>query len=97
MRHLIADFDAGPKSAWRKCRAIERRLRSDLLEARFWISPDPSRTIACSLNEVRLIEYMTSVLPGQQSSDGSCRLVGKNNLRVSRRRRCSSRKWIQSC
>jgi hypothetical protein len=27
MRHLIADFDAGPKSAWEKCGADEYHLR----------------------------------------------------------------------
>jgi hypothetical protein len=38
MRHLIADFDAGPKSAWRKRDAVDRVRCSDLRETRFWIA-----------------------------------------------------------
>jgi len=36
MRHLIADFDAGPKSAWRKRGGGECRASRGFREARFW-------------------------------------------------------------
>jgi hypothetical protein len=40
MRHLIADFDAGLKSAWGKRSASECRPSREFLEARFWITSE---------------------------------------------------------
>jgi hypothetical protein len=38
MRHLIAHFDAGQKSAWGRCSGGECQPSREFREARFWIA-----------------------------------------------------------
>jgi hypothetical protein len=54
MRQVIADFNAGPKSAWRKCGAARCSVHSDVLERRIW-TPSEVLTVPGLLPHCRLL------------------------------------------